>query len=142
MYEILSNNRRACLMKDKARISLFLTLLGGVLPVFIWWLLFTRTALLLFYFRWPDHLVSASQGNLETLQITLKQLVFFGGLAFLLPVMAVIVGHLAQRQANNKQGAYQGYPVLILAYCFALITFVLLCGTLCGDWLSTFFDFY
>ena len=128
-------------MKDKARISLFLTLLGGILPVFIWWLLFTRTALLSFYFTWPDRLVSASQSNLETLQTTLKQLVFFGGLAFLLPVIAIIVGHLAQRQANNEQGAYRGHPFLILAYCFALITFVLLCCTLCGDWLSTLFYF-
>lgn len=128
-------------MKNQARMIFLLTLLAGVLAALIWWLLVTRTALVLFFFKWPNARISPPQSNVDMLNSTMLDIVLFGGLALLLPVVAVIVGHCVQRQQTERLERL-GFAGLVLAYCFAILTFLLLLCTLCGTWSSTFFYFY
>jgi hypothetical protein len=127
-------------MKEKARMRFILTLLAGVLPAFIWWVLLARTPLLAFFFRWPATVVAPPRNNFDTQNQMMVNILLFGGLALLWPVLTVIVGYVAQRRRSERP-EHLGSPALVLASGFAILALVLLLTTLCGVWLSTFFYF-
>lgn len=127
-------------MNEKSSLYFILTLFTGVLPALIWWVLLVRTPLLAFFFRWPATIVAPPQNNFATQNLMLRDILLFGGLALFWPVLAVVVGHVAQRRRSERPERI-GSPALALASSFAILALALLLTTLCGVWVSTFFYF-